>query len=79
MRLDADRLKSYSEVLKFEIKVKNAQDNLDLVDYYNHILSGLLTNKNKDVLNKNKHMILSNIENLLETVDRVKEFVEEEL
>lgn len=78
-KMDLDRLHEYDEYLKFEAKVKNAKDNLELIDYYHSILFGLFGSRRKDILSKNKDMILSNIDNLLETVDRVKKFVEEEL
>ena len=74
-----EKLREFDEFLNFEGKVKNAKDNLDLVGYYNRILSELLSDSRKSILNKNKDMILSNIDNLLETIDRVKKFVEEEL
>lgn len=74
-----EKLREFDEFLNFEEKVKNAKDNLDLVGYYNRILSELLSDSRKSILNKNKNMILSNIDNLLETIDRVKKFVEEEL
>ena len=74
-----EKLREFDDFLIFERKVRNAKDNLNLVRYYNRILSDLLSDDRKSILNKNKDMILSNIDNLLETIDRVKEFVEEEL
>ena len=74
-----EKLREFDDFLIFEREVRNAKDNLNLVRYYNRILSDLLSDDRKSILNKNKDMILSNIDNLLETIDRVKEFVEEEL
>ena len=58
-----EKLREFDEFLNFEEKVKNAKDNLDLVGYYNRILSELLSDSRKSILNKNKNMILSNIDN----------------
>lgn len=77
--MNLDKLREYDEVLNFEVKVENARDNLDLVDYYNRILSSLLASKRKDILNENKDMILSNIHNLIDTVCKVRKFISEEL
>ena len=53
-----EKLREFDDFLIFEREVRNAKDNLNLVRYYNRILSDLLSDDRKSILNKNKDMIL---------------------
>lgn len=74
-----ERLNEYDDFMKFKAKVKNAKENINLVNYYQRIIYALLSDDRKSILEENKDMILSNINNLLKMIYKVKNFVEDEL
>ena len=74
-----ERLNEYDDFMIFKAKVKNAKENINLVNYYQRIIYALLSDDRKSILEENKDMILSNINNLLKMIYKVKNFVEDEL